>query len=71
VRRVSHNGGIRWKCNRVLASHILAEEYIAFEQFDDGIYHVYFSFVQIGRFDERKGIIETDRSNSRMDFGAY
>jgi putative transposase len=71
TRRVSRNGGIRWHHDWVNASQILAEEYIAFEQFDDGLYHVYFSFVQIGRFDERKGKIETDRSNARMHFGVY
>ena len=68
VRRVSRCGGLRWKCKWVRASNILEEEYIAFEEIDTGLYNVYFSFVLIGRFDERFPYINTFRTNNKYIF---
>ena len=53
VRRVSRNGGIRWHNHWVNVSHVLAEEYVAFEEVDDGIWSVAFGPLVLGRFDER------------------
>ena len=53
VRRVSRNGGIRWYDAWVNVSHVLGEEYIAFEEGADGVWQVYFGPLQLGRFDER------------------
>ncbi len=52
VRRVSKNSGIRWKHQWVAISTTLAEEYIGFEETEDGIYNIYFCNVLIGRFFE-------------------
>ena len=52
VRRVSRNSGIRWRNRRVQVSSTLAEEYIGFEEIEDGIYDVYFCELLIGRFVE-------------------
>lgn len=57
VRRVSRNGGIRWHVHRVPVSHLLAEEYIGFEEIDDGLWTVYFGMVTLGWFNERDGKI--------------
>jgi putative transposase len=62
VRRVSHNGGIRWRHSSsvgpnngwVNISHVLAEENVGLEEVDDGIWSVYFGPVLLGRFDERE-----------------
>lgn len=62
VRRVSRNGGIRWKHSSatgpnngwVNVSHVLAEEYVGLDEVDDGIWSVYFGPVALGRFDERE-----------------
>lgn len=61
VRRVSHNGGIRWQNHWVNVSHVLAEEYIAFDEIDDGLWTVYFGPMVLGRFHERLLRIEDDR----------
>ena len=53
VRRVSRNGGIRWHNHWVNVSHVLAEEYVAFEEIDDGVWSVAFGPLVLGRFDER------------------
>jgi transposase InsO family protein len=53
VRRVSHNGGIRWNGHWVNVSHVLAEQLIAFEEIDNGIWTVYFGTLDLGRFHER------------------
>jgi transposase InsO family protein len=53
VRRVSRNSGIRWKARWVQVSVTLAEEYIGFEEVEDGIHDVYFCDLLIGRFVER------------------
>jgi transposase InsO family protein len=62
VRRVSRNGGIRWKHLWVNVSHTLMEEYIGFEEIEDGIYNIYFYDFLIGRFFEEisriKDVIE-------------
>ena len=58
VRRVSRNGGIRWHNHWVNVSHVLAEEYVAFEEIDDGIWTVTFGPMVLGRFDERTLRIE-------------
>ena len=52
VRRVSRNSGIRWRARWVKVSSTLAEEYIAFEEIEDGIHNVYFCELLIGRFVE-------------------
>jgi len=53
VRRVSRNSGIRWRHRWVQVSSTLAEEYIGFEEVEDGIYNVYFCELLIGRFIEK------------------
>jgi len=54
VWRVSRNGGIRWHNHWVNVSHVLGEEYIAFEEIDDGLWAVHFGPLVLGRFDERR-----------------
>ncbi len=58
VRRVSRNGGLRWHHHRVPVSSTLIEEYIGFEEIEDGIYNVYFCNFLIGRFFEEIGRIK-------------
>jgi putative transposase len=53
VRRVSRNGGVRWKKNRVNVGNSLIEQYVGFHEVGDGIWDVYFAKLRIGRFDER------------------
>lgn len=58
VRKVSRNGGIRWHHHRVPVSQTLIEDYIGFEEIDDGVYNVFFRELLIGRFFEELGIIK-------------
>jgi hypothetical protein len=62
VRRVSRNGGIRWKHLWVNVSQTLMEEHIGFEEVEEEIYNVYFYDLLIGRFFEEitkiKDVIE-------------
>ena len=58
VRRVSRNSGIRWRSRWVQVSSTLAEEYIGFEEVEDGIHNVYFCELLIGRFVEKTMKIE-------------
>lgn len=58
VRRVSRNNGIRWSNRWVQVSSTLAEEYIGFEEVEDGIHNVYFCELLIGRFREETMKIE-------------
>lgn len=53
VRRVSHNGGIRWHNHWVNVSHVLAEEYVAFDEIDDGLWTIHFGRLLLGHFHER------------------
>jgi len=61
VRLVTKNSGIRWRHVRVPVSHILAGEYIGFEEIDDGIWEVYYGSIWLGRFDERIMLIMDQR----------
>ena len=54
VRRVSRNGGIRWKSAWVNVSHVLLEEDVGLEEVADGIWNLYFGPLLLGRFDERE-----------------
>jgi hypothetical protein len=55
---VSRNSGIRWRKRWVQVSSTLAEEYIGFEEVEDGIHNVYFCELLIGRFVEEAMKIE-------------
>lgn len=61
VRRVSRNGGIRWKTRWVNISHSLLEEYVGLEEVDDGVWSLYFGSVLLGRFHERTLTLEGAR----------
>lgn len=72
VRRVSRNGGVRWKGEWLNVGHALLEEPIGFEEVDDGIWDAYFCSLLVGRFDERNmrliGTLGThDRCGKRGD----
>jgi len=55
VRRVSRNGGVRWRGDWLNVGHSLIEEHVGLEQVGDGIWDVHFATQRIGRFDERDG----------------
>jgi len=55
---VSANGGVRWQHAWVNVSHVLAGEYVAFTEIDDGEWELYFGPVRLGRFHERLGRVE-------------
>jgi transposase InsO family protein len=53
VRRVSRNGGVRFRGEWLNVGHSLIEENVGLEAVGDGIWDVHFAKVRIGRFDER------------------
>ena len=53
IRRVDQNGYVSWR-RPLFVSVALADEAIAFEEVDDGIWTVTFATVILGRFDERQ-----------------
>lgn len=53
IRKVAHNGMMRWKNSRIFISKTLVDEWIGFEEIDDGIWSVYYGPVLLARFDER------------------
>lgn len=52
VRRVSKGGQIRWSCARVFVGRALVGELIGFEPIVTGQWRVWFSFYELGEFDE-------------------
>jgi putative transposase len=58
VRRVSTNGGIRWNSDWVNCTTTLAEDFVGFEEMEDGIFDVYFCDLKIGRLVERENKIQ-------------
>jgi len=63
VRLVSRNGGVRWHKGWVNVSHVLGEEYVGFEEVDDGEWDLYFGPLKLGRFHERLRRVEDARGN--------
>lgn len=61
VRRVRHNGEIRWKGQLLYVSGVLAGEPIGLRQRDENRWDVYFSFCLLGTLDEVSGKIEPIR----------
>jgi transposase InsO family protein len=53
VRKVSGNGGIRWRNRYLGITTVLINEFVGFEEVDDGLWTVYYSTIELGRFDER------------------
>jgi len=58
VRRVGHNGGIRWHCVWVNVSQTLAGEYLGLVEIADGEWDVYSGPLRLGRFHERTRHLE-------------
>jgi transposase InsO family protein len=58
VRLVSANGGIRWENSWVNVSHVIAGEYVGFEEIDDGEWDLYCGRMKIGRYHERLRRVE-------------
>jgi transposase InsO family protein len=50
VRRVSRDGTIRVLSNQIFISNTLQADFVGLEEVDDGIYDLYFCFIQIGRY---------------------
>ena len=66
TRKVSTNGGIKWRARWVNVSHLLGGEYIGLEEVACGIWAVYFGPVSLGWLHIDKGaIIDHDGSSSR------
>lgn len=53
LRKVSTAGGIRWKNRYFNVTTVLINEYIGLEEVDDGLWTIYYSDTELGRFDER------------------
>jgi transposase InsO family protein len=58
VRRVSRNGGIRWRCAWVNVSQTLGGEDVGFTEIDEAEWDLYFGPLRLGRFHERTLTIE-------------
>lgn len=58
VRRVGHNGGLRWQQRWINVSHTLRGEYVGLVEIDDAEWDVYFGPLRLGRFHERTRRIE-------------
>lgn len=66
VRLVSANGGVRWHHDWVNCSHVLAGEYVGFEEVADGIWALYFGPLLLGRFHERDRVIISAHNRNRL-----
>jgi putative transposase len=67
TRRVSGDGGIRWRSQWMAISHTCAGEQIGFEAVDHGIWDVYFGPVKLGRLLEETMRIEDDRGRIKRN----
>src|ERR671926_264131 len=54
VRSVSRGGEIKWRGKFLFLSEALGGERVGLEEYEDGLWAVYLSALQLGRFDERE-----------------
>jgi len=54
VRSVARGGEIKWQGRYLFLSEALGGERVGLEEYDDGMWAVYFGTLQLGRFDERE-----------------
>src|SRR5204862_764846 len=54
TRKISHNGMMRWKRERIFTSKTLTGEWVGPKEIDDGIWSLYYGPVLLARFDERE-----------------
>ena len=59
VRRVQHNGCMKWKGKRVFVSEAMRGESIGLGPIDDGVWHVHLGPMHVGVFQERAGTVVT------------
>jgi len=57
VRSVARGGEIKWRGKFLFLSEALAGERVGLEEYEDGLWAVYFGALHLGRFDEREGKI--------------
>lgn len=57
VRKVRHNGEIKWRGQYLYLAKILAREPVALEQVDGNLWRIRYSFHVLGQLDERTGKI--------------
>ena len=53
-RMVGKRGEMYWRGRRIFVSEVLGGEPVGLEAIDDGIYRVWFSTLELGRFDVRE-----------------
>jgi len=53
VRSVHHGGEIKWRGRHLFISEVLHGERVGLEEYDDGLWALYFGTVLLARFDER------------------
>jgi putative transposase len=58
ARLVSHNGGIRWKCQWVNVTQTLGGQYVGLEEVHNDLWDVYFGPLKLGRLNENSLRIE-------------
>ncbi len=54
VRTVTSNGCVKWHCDWVFLTNVLAGHRVGFERVDEELWAVYFGALPIGRFNERE-----------------
>jgi transposase InsO family protein len=67
VRRVSNRGMFRWKGAQKFLSQPLNNQYVGFEEVEDGVWNILFYETLLGRFDERTGRLSgLERNKERV-----
>jgi transposase InsO family protein len=61
VRRVRHNGEIRWKGSTLFLSEALAKEPVGLERITDGIWIIRFGTIELGYYSEREKKLHLDK----------
>jgi hypothetical protein len=52
IRKIHHQGDMRWRGRQIYLSHTLAREYVGLNQIDDRLYDIYFDNIKLATLDD-------------------
>ena len=57
IRKVHHQGDLKWRGKHIYLSRTLAREYVGLEQIDDRFWIIYFADIKLAKLDDSQGKI--------------
>lgn len=67
IRKVHHQGDLKWRGKHIYLSRTLAKEYVGLEQIDDRCWNIYFADIKLAKLDDSCGKIVRFSFNKKKE----